>query len=391
MTHSSQHAQVEFMHKYHTSSLVKGRHKRWPLITLMTVITAAYVIVSAAHTIDAFAIITPENLKLSIKIFIEIIVFTCFYLIFSSIKIIIQRCYFYNIYHALQQSQELHNLPGCTFSAPLRWRHAAAECQQIILRAIDLERQHRAMSLQLQAARKTLNEQATTLALQRHTHDEVQQSFLHVLNHANRLEESIRTHHLNDIVTTGIDPLCEHAFNLQLLTKGMAQLHQNGTENFHRLPITQTVSGMLIALTSALDRRCMQLTSHQWEESLHAFAGHTHGETMLWLLLLGCIRYAADESTLSLGCRADIDHAEAVISIEITELSPGHITPEERMRYFAAKAVHHECETHLFAHTLKANANLILADLLAKRAQGSVQIIPKTSYSCEVQLRLRLA
>jgi hypothetical protein len=146
---------------------------------------------------------------------------------------------------------------------------------------------------------------------------------------------------------------------------------------------------MMLTLAPALDRRAMKLTSAEVD-----LAVATQGDAdclahILWMMLLGMIRYAADESTLRLRSLYSRDGTKALLSIVISELSPGQLNQKEREDHLLRQLQH--LTPHMFAETIRIHANIQLAQLLVKRNGGEISVLALSTTSCEVCLTLPAA
>lgn len=142
-------------------------------------------------------------------------------------------------------------------------------------------------------------------------------------------------------------------------------------------------------LAPSLDRRVMRLTTADVDLTVVAKSDPTIVAHVLWMLLLGTIRYAADESTLSLRCLYGDAHSKAMISIVVSELSPGALTEDERGAFLVRQMQH--LTPHMFAETIRIHANMQLAEMLMQQLDGSISILPLTTQSCEICLTLPAA
>jgi hypothetical protein len=106
----------------------------------------------------------------------------------------------------------------------------------------------------------------------------------------------------------------------------------------------------------------------------------------VWIILLGVIRYAADESTLRLRTMRVSEGKEAMLSMVVSELAPGQLSPQERHDYLARQINH--MTPHMFAETIRLHGNIQLAELMMTSLSGRISILPITSYACEISIFL---
>ena len=130
----------------------------------------------------------------------------------------------------------------------------------------------------------------------------------------------------------------------------------------------------------------MRLTSAAVDESVTAKTDPAIAAQVVWMLLLGIVRYAANESTLRIRSFYSQDRRWAMMSIVISELEPGALTAHEREAHLMRQLQH--LTPHMFAETIRIHANLQLAELLLKRLDASIETVPLTSYACEICVRL---
>lgn len=207
-----------------------------------------------------------------------------------------------------------------------------------------------------------------------------------VLAYANYLEERIARHAADPSLRYDFDEVSESSFNLKLIA-GSLELMQAGMK-FQSIPIDipMLMQQTMLALAASLDRRNMKLTTVEVQQDVVALADQGVLAHVLWMMLLGTIRYAADESTLRMRCLYNRDRSRAMISIVVSELCSSLLTEEEREAFLANQLPH--ATPHMFAETIRIHANIQLAEMLTGLFDGELQILPLTTHSCEICLSL---
>jgi hypothetical protein len=258
--------------------------------------------------------------------------------------------------------------------------HIAHVAQDHIAR----QRDTKAALLEAQATLKQIVAHHTIIL--QSTSREMATQYQAVLSYANYLEEHIAQHSPSQDLRYDFDEVSESAFNLKLIA-GALELIQH-PQHIHYAPIhiPELIQNTMLSLAANLDRRCMKLTTLEVDEGVMAYSNPAIITHTLWMLLLGIIRYAADESTLRLRCLYSRDQSTALISITVSELSPGRLTAEERGTFLARQLCHFS--PHMFAETIRIHANLQLAEILISPLQAQLGIIPLTGHSCEICLKL---
>lgn len=186
----------------------------------------------------------------------------------------------------------------------------------------------------------------------------------------------------------GMDALCEQSFNLQLLIAGIDLLQQRSG----CLSVTKSInpthifSRILVPFSSALDVRNMKLSSAAWSENTTVRMPAQTLETLCWLVLMGCLRYAEDESELTLSCEPATDGSVTFITCLISELAPATMHTSERASFMEKKAKHQSA--HMFAHTLEQSANMQIAQRLCEHYGGHVLIHPHSPTRCMIEIAL---
>lgn len=247
------------------------------------------------------------------------------------------------------------------------------------------------MEYQLQRAQDSLerfhHEQEELI---RATQSEVQAHYHEILAYAHYLEQRI-THRKSDpSLRDDYDDVCEQAFNLQLIVQAMGILPNHATlPALASISLTDRMASLMLDLAPSLDRRAMKLTSAEWDDTIQVTSSSEWLTHLLWMVLLGCIRFAENESTLTLRCQKD--GMQAKLEVTVSTLSPGALSENERYAYLEKRMKAGEYAAHMFASTLDAHANIRLAKLIASRLMAQVQVIPINDHSCAVTLLLPLS
>lgn len=257
------------------------------------------------------------------------------------------------------------------------------QMKQALDQSLETHRLHMHLKMQLSASHHSLNDYQSLADL----HGDMKHLFKRIALYSQMLEETLARHASASALRDTFDELSEQSFNLQLFIAAFERLRQpTARGSAERINPTQTLSRVLVPLASALDRRSMQLSSAAWDERARAYARNDELELMVWLILLGTVRYAEDESTLVLSCEPSADGATTFITCLVTELAPAAMSPHERADFMDA---HHKYQSaHMFAYTLAASTNITLASRLAQRVHGSLTVHPRTQTSCMIELSL---
>ncbi len=169
------------------------------------------------------------------------------------------------------------------------------------------------------------------------TNRELVEQYRSVLAYANYLDEHIRSHRGDTQLCYDFDDVCESGFNLKLIAQSLELLRLNQH-----------------ALAPSLERQVMKLSTAGVENDVVATCDIQLLSHALWMMLLGTIRYAAAESTLRLRCIAG-KNGQAIISIGISELEPGQLSPDEGHAHLLRQLQH--TSPHMFAETIRSHAN----------------------------------
>ena len=207
-----------------------------------------------------------------------------------------------------------------------------------------------------------------------------------VLHYANYLDEHIERRQQDPQLRYDFDDVCESSFNLRLITGALELLHAPGELRREPMPLALLMQRTMIALSASLDRRAMKLTTAEVDPSVMAVSDPGLLSHVLWMMLLGTIRYAADESTLRMRCLYDHGQKRALLSIVVSELAPGALSPAERQAHMTRQM--QQESPHMFADTIKRHGNVQLAGLLLQRLDATISVLPLSAYACELCLSL---
>lgn len=249
--------------------------------------------------------------------------------------------------------------------------------------AMEYYRKHQEVTLELEQARAIIaqfvQQQQTMLSS---SGREIGEQYRSVLTYANYLEEQIFANKLDPTLRYDFDDVCESSFNLKLIAEALAMLSVSSPPQAETVPLAALMQQTMLALAPALDRRSMKLTTAEVDMAVAAEGDPHYIAHILWMMMLGMIRYAADESTLRIRCLHSRDGSQALISIVVSELSPLQLSTEERQDFLVRQLQH--LTPHMFAETIRIHGNLQLAHLLIQRMCGSITVLPLTVSSCEI-------
>ena len=232
---------------------------------------------------------------------------------------------------------------------------------------------------QLTFQRETILHAATT---------EMTRQYQSVISYAHYLDEQIdRNQSLSDL-RYDYDDVCETGFNLKLIAGALKKLSHTEIADIKPVSLARLMQNTLLALSSSLDRRAMKLTTTEVDESVMIDSDATLLSHVIWMMLLGTIRYAADESTLHMRCFYDQPHKHAIMSIVVSELAPGTMTPDERTAHLERQMNHDQ--PHMFADTIAIQANIKLAELLLQKTSARIETVPLSPYACEIRITFPL-
>lgn len=202
-----------------------------------------------------------------------------------------------------------------------------------------------------------------------------------ILGYANYLDEKIALHRDTVELRQDFDDASESAFTLKLIAGALDILRQDTPFNVQSQSVAKLMQHTLLALSANLDRRAMKLTTAAVNESVTVTTDATLIRHVLWMLLLGIIRHASPESTLSIGCYYNDTRTYAIVSIQVSELANGRLSPEEY-------GLQPPKTSQQFAETIRDHANIQLAELLLQRLDATISVIPHANHACEVTLAL---
>ncbi len=249
---------------------------------------------------------------------------------------------------------------------------------------------HRDANEALVVARDVLGQiTAQQSAILNCTSREMVSQYQAVLSYANYLEECVARHAASPDLRYDFDEVSESSFNLKLIAGALNLIRQGHEPQSVKLDVPELMQQTLLALAPSLDRRAMKLTTVEVDLAVCAQSDPAIIAHVLWMMLLGTIRYAADESTLRLRCLYNRENTRCLISIVVSELSAGRLTEEERGAFLERQLQH--LTPHMFAETIRIHANMQLAEMLMKPLDGTLSILPLTSHSCEICLNLPAA
>lgn len=266
----------------------------------------------------------------------------------------------------------------------------ANEVARFATLALKYYRRHQQLAHELNEAQRIIAQFALHQdALLDSTSREIGTQYRSVLAYANYLEEQIIRNKIDPMLRYDFDEVCESSFNLKLIAGALAMLTVESPPHVTAVPIAGVMQRTMLALAPALDRRTMKLTTAEVDLNVEAFGDPGYISHILWMMLLGMIRYAASESTLRIRCFHNHDETRAMMSIVVTELAPEQLSEEERRNHLARHL--HPVTPHMFAETIGIHGNIQLAHLLTERMGGSITIVPLTAASCEISMELPAA
>ncbi len=257
-----------------------------------------------------------------------------------------------------------------------------------ISQLVEEQSRHRAeLKRELEATRQVLAQYRTEhqLLLQS-TGREVSQQYEAVLGYANYLDEHIARRQQDPQLRYDFDDVCESSFNLRLITGALEMLRLDVAPRREEMSLGGLMQKTMIALSASLDRRAMQLTTAEVDPSVIALSDSGLLSHVVWMMLLGMIRYAADESTLRMRCLYDHGERRALLSIVVSELAPGALSAGERQAHLTRQM--QQNSPHMFAETIKRHGNVQLAELLLQRLDARITVLPLSAYACELCVSL---
>ena len=273
---------------------------------------------------------------------------------------------------------------------PLSVHAIARELGALLGMIQECHRKHHAMQRAFEEARTAIAEMAQQRDVILHTtnHAMVEQ-YQAVLAYANYLETLIASQQADASVRYDFDDACESAFNLKLITNALECLQQPLAPQEHWFTLAELMQQTLLALAPSLDRRSMSLTTAEMDLTVAVLGDVRLMNHVVWMLLLGIIRFAADESILRMRCLYSSDRTQAILSLGVSELAPGRLSEAEREAHLERQLQY--ATPHMFAETIRRHANVQLAEMLLGPVIGSITVSPLTHYSCEICLTLPAA
>lgn len=289
----------------------------------------------------------------------------------------------YNMRSVLQEG-------GHPASSIMSMRAVAVDITRIAQLAHDYYVKQQETAFALKQARGLLSQiAAQQAALVTTTSREMMAQHQSVLTYANYLEEQIAQHAIDPGLRYDFDEVSESSFNLKLIAGALNLVEHASAQNITRLDVPRLLQQTVLALAPSLDRRNMRLTTAEVDLGVTALSDPAIIAHVLWMMLLGTVRYAADESTLRMRCLYTHDRRRVLISIVVSELSPGRLSAEERRAFFGSQV---RLQTpHLFAETIHTHGNIQLTSMLMAGLDGDLSVSPLTSHSCEICLSLPAA
>ncbi len=274
--------------------------------------------------------------------------------------------------------------------SPLNMQRLASDISRFANFAMEHYRNHLESARELAQARQIIQqfsfEHDTMIGA---TAREIATQYHAVLSYAHYLDEQILNKKLDPSLRHDLDDICESSFNLKLITGVIGMLRTDASPALVPIALSELMEQTMEALTPALDRRAMKLSRAEIDDGLAAMGDVSMLSHCVWMMLLGIIRYAADESSLRIRCLPSHDGLSAMASIVISELPMARIAVGETAEHVAAQM--HHLTPHLFAQTIRAHGNTELADLLMQRIHGRVTVYPLTVSSCEICIELPTA
>ena len=268
--------------------------------------------------------------------------------------------------------------------------HIASDVGRFAAFALEYYRRYQEVSLALEQSRHVIARfSMEQQAILNSTNREIATQYRSVLSYANYLEGQIVSNKLDPSLRYDLDDICESSFNLKLIAGSLSMLSAPMQVEIGNVPLAPLMQQTMLALAPALDRRSMKLTTAEVDMSVAAHGDPGTLAQILWMMLLGMIRYAADESTLRLRCLYNREGTEAILSVVISELSPNRMSETERGDHLARQLEH--LTPHMFAETIRIHGNAQLADLLIQRLGGHIDVLPLTISSCEICMVLPAA
>jgi hypothetical protein len=293
--------------------------------------------------------------------------------------------------HQLHQLRTTyHEEAGIAISSPLQVARIAGEMGRFIGFAVEQYRKHAEVLHELENSRHIIAQFALEQeALLTSTNREIATQYRSVLSYANYLEGQIISNKLDPSLRYDLDDVCESSFNLKLIAGALSMLNHGPPPGLDHVLLAPLMQQTMFALAPALDRRSMKLTTAEVDLSVVAKGDAGILAHIVWMMLLGMIRYAADESTLRMRSFYSRDGSQAMMSMVVSELAAGRMTEDERGEHLVRQLQH--LTPHMFAETIRIHAHVQLVDLLLKRLGGTIHVQALTTNSCEVCVTLPAA
>lgn len=287
----------------------------------------------------------------------------------------------------LHASQLVAEERGERPSAPLGLNGIASEMARIAALAQETHGKYQEVRQELETSRQMLAQYDVQQRMMiDSTSREISEQYQSVLSYANYLDEYIAQKTADTTLRLDFDDVCESSFNLKLIAQAMEGLRRPHSPKLSAVPLDTLLQQTMLALAPSLERRSMQLSSAGVEHGVIACTDAGTIAHVLWMMLLGTIRYAEAESTLRLRCFHSADRTKTLISLVVSELAPGQLTPAERHAYMLRRLA--SSSAHMFSETIRKHGNIQLAELMMKPLGGTLEIVPLSSHACEICLVL---
>lgn len=245
----------------------------------------------------------------------------------------------------------------------------------------------RTLARELESTRAIL-EQCTMHhhAMLQTTNREIVTQYQAVLGYAHYLDEHIQRRTADAQLRFDFDDICESSFTLKLIGAALERLRQPEPLRYQEIRLASLMQQTMLTLAPSLDRRAMRLTTAEMDESVTAYSDPAVLTQVVWMMLLGLIRYAADESTLRMRCLYDRERQRSLLSIVVSELAPGSMSSDERAAHLVRQMQHGS--PSMFVETIRLQGNIQLAELLLKQLEARIVVVPLSVYACEICLEI---
>ncbi len=315
------HDSVMTAHKQHLSVLPGSF-----FFFIITLLFTTNMMVVVAHYFALFSIAENLALWLGLNVMVGLLVITIFAVdrfLLRPLKCIAQ------LVHGMMgmMAQESDDAPKRSL---LHMGDLTGDMARFASLAQEYYHKHREISQTLEEARRTLVQVTIQQeALLTRTSREIAEQYRYVLSYANHLEEYVQQQSTDPMLRYDFDDVCESSFNLKLIAGSLGLLNSADPHPVSPVSVAHVMQQTLLALAPSLDRRSMRLTTARVDETLVASTNPAIISQIFWMMLLGIIRYADDESTLQMGCQLSHNAQEVVISIIVNALSPGRLSEDE--------------------------------------------------------------